>query len=32
LSETLKVQVNVLKGLSNGSPDMGVGAMVTSIF
>jgi hypothetical protein len=32
LSETLKVQVNVLKGLSNGSPDMGVGALITGIF
>lgn len=32
LSETLKVQVNVLKGLSDGSPDTGVGAMVTGIF
>ena len=32
LSKMLKVQVSVLKGLSNGSPNMGVGAMVTGIF
>jgi hypothetical protein len=32
LSKTLKVQANVLKGLSNGSPNMGAGAMITSIF
>lgn len=32
LSPTLKVQVNVLKGLSNGSPNVSAGAMVTSIF
>jgi hypothetical protein len=32
LSKTLKVQVNVLKGLSNGSPNFGFGAMITSVF
>ena len=32
LSKMLKVQVSVLKGFSNGSPNMGVGAMVTGIF
>jgi hypothetical protein len=32
LSKTLKVQVNVLKGFADGSPDTGVGALVTSIF
>lgn len=32
LSKTLKVQANVLKGFSNGSPNVGAGAMITSIF
>lgn len=32
LSKTLKVQANALKGFSDGSPDWGIGAMVTRIF
>lgn len=32
MSKTLKVQASVLQGFSKGSPDTGVGAMVTGIF
>ncbi len=32
LSSTLKVQASLLKGLSNGSPDYGVGGMIFSTF
>jgi hypothetical protein len=32
LSKTLKVQANVLKGFSKGSPNVGAGAMIISIF
>lgn len=32
LRDTLKVQASLLKGLSNGSPDWGIGAMITSTF
>jgi hypothetical protein len=32
LNKSLKVQVNAMKGLSNGSPDMGGGLLVTGMF
>ncbi len=32
LTQTLKLQANVLKGISNGSPDYGAGAMITGYF
>jgi hypothetical protein len=32
LRDTLKVQGSLLKGLSDGSPDWGIGAMITSTF
>ncbi|MBI3480967.1 MAG: hypothetical protein HY016_11535 [Nitrosomonadales bacterium] len=32
ITPKLKVQANVMKGFSNGSPDFGGGAMITSVF